>query len=109
MNFITEQITVQNAGDIKDIAFQLKGEVENLVFIAGAEMDGKANLTIMFSDNLVKDFGLNAGAIVREAAKAIKGGGGGQAFFASAGGNDPKGIEAAIEVAKKMVLHKIEE
>lgn len=109
VNFITEQITVQNAGDIKDIAFQLKGEVENLVFIAGAEMDGKANLTIMFSDNLVKDFGLNAGAIVREAAKAIKGGGGGQAFFASAGGNDPKGIEAAIEVAKKMVLHKIEE
>lgn len=109
VNFITEQITVQNAGDIKDIAFQLKGEVENLVFIAGAEMDGKANLTIMFSDNLVKDFGLNAGAIVREAAKAIKGGGGGQAFFASAGGNDPKGIETAIEVAKKMVLHKIEE
>ncbi|RUT73266.1 alanine--tRNA ligase [Ancylomarina longa] len=109
ISFITEPLVVQSAGDIKDIAFQLKGEVDNLVFISGADLEGKANLTIMFSDNLVKEFGLNAGVIIREAAKEIKGGGGGQAFFASAGGKDPKGLEKAIETAKKMVLHKIEE
>ncbi|RZT93202.1 alanyl-tRNA synthetase [Ancylomarina subtilis] len=108
VNFISKKMNVKSAGDIKDIAFLLKSEVENLVFIAGADLDGKANLTIMFSDNLVKEYDLNAGAIVREAAKEIKGGGGGQAFFASAGGKDPQGIDAAISTAKKMILHKIE-
>jgi alanyl-tRNA synthetase len=108
VNFITEPIVTQNASDLKDIAFQLKGEVDNLVFITGADLGDKANLTIMFSDNLVEEYDLNAGDIVREAAKEIKGGGGGQAFFASAGGKDPKGLEQAIDKAKKMVLHKIE-
>ena len=108
VNFISKKMNVKSAGDIKDIAFSLKSEVENLVFIAGADLGGKANLTIMFSDNLVKEFDLNAGAIVREAAKEIKGGGGGQAFFASAGGKDPQGLDAAINTAKKMILHKIE-
>jgi len=109
VNIIAEPIVVASAGDIKDIAFQLKGEVNNLVFVSGADLNGKANITIMFSDNLVKEYDLNAGAIIREAAKEIKGGGGGQPFFASAGGKDPKGLEKAIEVAKKMVLHKIED
>ena len=109
VNFITEALTVTSAADLKDIAFQLKGEIDNLVFITGADLGGKANLTIMFSDNLVKEYDLHAGNIVREAAKEIKGGGGGQPFFASAGGKDPKGLDQAIEVAKKMVLHKIEE
>ena len=108
VNFISKKMNVKSAGDIKDIAFSLKSEVENLVFIAGADLGGKANLTIIFSDNLVKEFDLNAGAIVREAAKEIKGGGGGQAFFASAGGKDPQGLDAAINTAKKMILHKIE-
>jgi alanyl-tRNA synthetase len=108
VNFISKKMNVKSAGDIKDIAFSLRSEVENLVFIAGADLGGKANLTIMFSDNLVKEYDLNAGAIVREAAKEIKGGGGGQAFFASAGGKDPQGIDAAINTAKKMILHKIE-
>jgi alanyl-tRNA synthetase len=108
VNFISKKMNVKSAGDIKDIAFSLKSEIENLVFIAGADLGGKANLTIMFSDNLVKEYDLNAGAIVREAAKEIKGGGGGQAFFASAGGKDPQGIDAAISTVKKMILHKIE-
>ncbi|NOU60260.1 alanine--tRNA ligase [Marinifilum caeruleilacunae] len=108
VGIIADTVMVQNAGELKDIAFQLKGEVENLVFIAGADLGGKANLTIMFSDNLVKEYDLHAGNIVREAAKEIKGGGGGQPFFASAGGKDPKGLQQAIETAKKMVLHKIE-
>ena len=108
VNFICKKINLNSAGDIKDIAFALKSEVENLVFVTGADLGGKANLTIIFSDNLIKEYDLNAGAIVREAAKEIKGGGGGQAFFASAGGKNPQGIDTAINTAKKMILHKIE-
>ncbi len=108
VNFICEPLFNQSVSDLKDIAFQLKGEIDNLVFISGADLGEKANLTIMFSDRLVKEYDLDAGAIIREAAKEIKGGGGGQKFFASAGGKDPKGLEQAIVVAKNMVLHKIE-
>ncbi len=109
INFISKKLSAKSASDIKDIAFLLKTEVDNLVFIAGTDLDGKANLTIMLSDNLVKEYGLNASNIVREAAKEINGGGGGQAFFASAGGKNPQGVDAAIHTAKKMILQKVEE
>lgn len=108
INMISQCLILNSAGDAKDLAFQLKGEINNLVLILGCEINGKANLTIIFSDNLVKDYQLHAGNIVREAAKEIQGGGGGQPFFASAGGKNPKGLEAALEVAKKLILHKIE-
>ena len=65
----------------------------------GADLDGKANLTIMISDNLVKEKNLNASQIIKEAAKEINGGGGGQPFFATAGGNNPGGIDRAIKKA----------
>lgn len=107
INFITAKMSSCDAADIKDIAFQLKAEMEKLVFIAGTDNSNKANLTILFTDDLVKEYGLNAGQIVREAAKEIQGGGGGQAFFASAGGKNPQGIEKAIEYAKKMIEHKL--
>ncbi|MCT4614290.1 MAG: alanine--tRNA ligase [Marinifilaceae bacterium] len=108
VNFISQKLEVQNAGEIKEIAFQLKSEIDSLVFIAGADISGKANLTIMIADNLVKEFGLNAGQIVREAAKEIQGGGGGQAFFASAGGKDASRVQEAMDKAKNMILAKIE-
>ncbi len=99
VNIIADKIDVDDAGIIKDLAFQLKGEVENLFLVLGAEISGKPNLTIMISENLVNEKGLNAGKIVREAGKAIKGGGGGQAFYATAGGKDVSGMDAAIEKA----------
>jgi alanyl-tRNA synthetase len=92
-------VDVDNAGMIKDLAFQLKGEIENLYLVLGAEINGKPNLTIMISENLVAEKGLNAGQIVREAGKEIKGGGGGQPFYATAGGKDVSGLDAAIEKA----------
>lgn len=82
---------------IKDIAFQLKGQFpENMLFVAGIISNGKPNLTVMLSDNLVAK-GLHAGNMVREAAKHIQGGGGGQPHFATAGGKNPDGLNMALE------------
>ena len=99
VNIIADKIEVDNAGMVKDLAFQLKGEVDNLFLVLGAEINGKPNLTIMISENLVEEKGLNAGQIIREAGREIKGGGGGQAFYATAGGKDVSGLQAAIEKA----------
>jgi len=91
------------ADAIKNIAFQLRAEVEGqLAFVAGSVFDGKPMLTIMLSDDLVAS-GLNAGAMVRDAAKAIQGGGGGQPHFATAGGKNPDGLNAAVNA----VIEKI--
>jgi len=88
---------------IKNIAFQLRAEVEGkLAFVAGSVFEGKPMLTIMLSDDLVAS-GLNAGTMVRDAAKAIQGGGGGQPHFATAGGKKPDGLNAAV----KAVIEKI--
>lgn len=99
VNIIADKVNLDNSALIKDLAFQLKGEVDNLFLVLGAEINGKPNLTVMISENLVKDKGLNAGQIVREAGREIKGGGGGQPFYATAGGKDVAGLEAAIEKA----------
>lgn len=103
VNIIADQVDVDNAAMLKDLAFQLKNEVENLYLVLGADIEGKPNLTIMISENLVADKGLNAGQIVREAGREIKGGGGGQSFYATAGGKDAAGIQAAIEKALSFI------
>ena len=85
------------AETVKNIAFQLRGEIsENLFFVAGTVDNNKPMLTVMLSDNLVST-GLKAGALVKEAAKLIQGGGGGQPHFATAGGKNPDGLTAAID------------
>jgi len=99
INLIAEKIEVDSADAIRDLAFQIKKKVENLFMVVGANLDGKANLTIMVSDNLVKERNINASQIIREAAKEINGGGGGQPFFATAGGSNPAGIDRAIKKA----------
>ena len=82
---------------VKNIAFQLRGEItENLFFVAGTIDHEKPMLTVMLSDNLVAS-GLKAGNLVKEAAKLIQGGGGGQPHFATAGGKNIDGLNAAIE------------
>ena len=107
INIIAVQLPLPSA-QVKDMSFQLKGELEKLVFIAAGVTEGKPHLTVMISNEVVEDFGLNAGQIVREAAREIKGGGGGQPFFATAGGSDPDGIGKALEYAEKMIMHKIQ-
>jgi alanyl-tRNA synthetase len=104
INFIEANIEIDNANALKDLAFQLKGEIDNLVLIIGANVKGNPQLLVMISDNLVAEKDLDAGKIVRESAKEIKGGGGGQKFFATAGGKDINGLENAIEKAKSLVF-----
>ncbi|SFR40022.1 alanyl-tRNA synthetase [Robiginitalea myxolifaciens] len=99
VNFLLKKVDLDAAG-MKDIAFQLGGEVDNLFLILAADQGGKALLTCYISKDLAADKGLNAGQIVRELGKHIQGGGGGQPFFATAGGKDPGGIPAALEAAK---------
>ncbi len=99
VNIIAGKIEVDDAALVKDLAFQLKGEVENLFLVLGAAIDGKPLLTVMIAENIVAEKGLNAGQIVREAGREIKGGGGGQPFYATAGGKDVAGLQAAIEKA----------
>lgn len=85
------------ADAVKNIAFQLKGQFpENLFIVIGSVFDNKPLLTIMMSDDQVKA-GLNAGQLVREAAKLIQGGGGGQPHFATAGGKNPEGVISAVD------------
>jgi len=82
---------------VKNVAFSLRNEAEGpFAFVATTINAGKPMITVMLSDQLVKQ-GLNAGKIVREAAKFIKGGGGGQPFFAQAGGKDLDGLSKAAE------------
>jgi len=99
VNVIAQKISLNDSAAIKDLAFQLKGEINNLYLVLGAEVNGKPNLTIALSDNLQKDKNLHAGNIIREAAKEMQGGGGGQPFYATAGGNNVAGLDAAIAKA----------
>ncbi len=82
----------------KDLVFKVRELCpETLLCVVGTTYDGKPMLNVMLSDDMVKDHGLNAGQLVREAAKLMQGGGGGQPHFASAGGKNPDGLTAAID------------
>ena len=82
----------------KDLVFKVREAIpENLVCVIGSKFQGKPLLSVMLSDDMVKDHGLNAGQMIREAAKLIQGGGGGQPHYASAGGKNIDGLSAAID------------
>ncbi len=101
MDYI-EAICSLDANNMKDLAYRFRGEFSNFCFVGASEQNDKVMLTLMFSDSLV-DKGLDAGKIVREAAKYIKGGGGGQKFYATAGGKDKDGIAKAIQYIKEQI------
>ncbi|NOQ73683.1 MAG: alanine--tRNA ligase [Crocinitomix sp.] len=101
VNFVSDILDL-DGGSIKDLCFQLKGEVDNLFAVIGGKADGKATLSIVISDELAKSKDWHAGNLVRETAKYIQGGGGGQPFFATAGGKDSSGLNTAIEKVKEI-------
>ncbi|MFH1297106.1 MAG: alanine--tRNA ligase [Bacteroidota bacterium] len=87
---------------MKGVAFELRDEIPGLFLVLASESDGKVNLVVAISDALVKEKNLHAGQLIRELAKEIQGGGGGQPHIATAGGKDPAAIPALLEKAKKM-------
>lgn len=89
-------ITDLNAASVKDLIFQLKKEISNLFIIIGTKTEQKPTLSLGISDDLLNLKNLHAGTIIRELSKEIKGGGGGQPSFATAGGSDTSGLENAI-------------
>ncbi|MBU8892697.1 MAG: alanine--tRNA ligase [Bacteroidales bacterium] len=103
VNFIGYKVGLNSAAAIKDISFQLKNEIENLVLVIGAEINGKASLSIMISESLVEEKGWHASQIIRGVSNEIQGGGGGEAFYANAGGKNPKGLDAAIQKVKEYI------
>jgi alanyl-tRNA synthetase len=100
INFIAAEIELDSADAIKDLLFEIRSQVDNLFMVLGAEVKGKPSLSVIISDNLVKEKNLNAGTIIREIAKEINGGGGGQPFYAMAGGTNSQGISKALEKAR---------
>ena len=102
IQFLAKKLDLDASG-IKDVSFELGQQYTNLFLLFGTENDGKALLSCYISKELVESKGLNAGTIVRELGKYIQGGGGGQPFFATAGGKNPDGIDEALAAAKKYI------
>jgi alanyl-tRNA synthetase len=100
VNYIGATIDLTNADAVKGLAYNLKQEIPNLFLVLGTQADGKAQLTIMIDDELVKTKGWKAGDLIRDWAKEIQGGGGGQPFYATAGGKNPAGLPKVLELAQ---------
>jgi alanyl-tRNA synthetase len=96
INLLQTILKVDSVDTVRDVCYNLSKDIENLVAIIGCEIEGKANISLIISENLTKEKKLHAGNIIKELAKEINGGGGGQAFFATAGGQNPKGLQNAI-------------
>ena len=95
---VASAVLPMSAQSAKDLAFKVREAIgENLLCVIGSVDQGKPMLTVMMSEDVVKDHNLNAGKLVREAAKLIQGGGGGQPHFATAGGKNPDGLSAAVD------------
>ena len=100
IRFVAQEVEME-AEDMKNVSFALRKE-ENLAMVLAAKVGEKALLTVMLTDDVVVK-GYNAGAMIRDIAKEIQGGGGGQPFFATAGGANPNGIKLALDKAKELL------
>ncbi|WP_240163843.1 alanine--tRNA ligase [Spirosoma taeanense] len=100
---LVERVDVPSADALKQLAYDLKAKVDNLALVLGADINGKPQLAVMLPDSLIQDRKLNAGQVVKDLAKNIKGGGGGQPFFATAGGSDLSGLDAALAQGKALL------
>ncbi len=102
INFLAKKIDLDPSA-IRDLAFKLKKEFDNVFLLLGTETEGKANLTLVISEALVDGKGMDAGKIIREVAREINGGGGGQPYFATAGGSNPAGLNKAFDKAREFL------
>jgi len=97
--FIVERIEIASADALKQLSFELQRQFDDLFLVLGAEINGKPTLSVMISEALMKAKSLDASKIVKDLAKHIQGGGGGQPFYATAGGKDSQGLEKALQEA----------
>ena len=100
---LSGQVEVDSAEVLKTIAHHIRNTGKDTVLVIGCEVDGKANLLVMVSDNLVTSKKINAASIIKEISPEINGGGGGQSFLATAGGKDPAGIPSALSKAADLL------
>lgn len=103
INYVATIVDLPSVDAVKTLAYTLKGAINDIFIVLGAVIDGKPSITVMISDNLAKEKGMHAGNIVRDLAKEIQGGGGGQPFFATAGGKDASGLEKAISKSREYI------
>ncbi len=101
-NLLIQKIKLPDAGSLKKLTFDLKNQVDHLYLVLAADIEGKPQISVAFSDDIVEK-GLDAGKLIRELASEIKGGGGGQPFFATAGGKDINGLDKVVRKAKKLL------
>jgi alanyl-tRNA synthetase len=104
INTLIAKVELPNVDSLKKLAYELKNEVENAFVILAASIDGKPQVAVILEESLIQSKNLNAGLIVRELAKEIQGGGGGQPFFATAGGKDLSGLDKVVLKAREMYL-----
>jgi alanyl-tRNA synthetase len=103
VNVIAELVEIGNNDALKNLVYMLKNEVKNFVLVLGASINGKANVHIMIEEELSKAKGLSAGAWIKELSPIIKGGGGGQPFYASAGGTNVDGLTQFLNAVKEKI------
>jgi alanyl-tRNA synthetase len=103
LRVIAEVVDLPSSDAIKDISFELRNQFNDLVFLAAAVIEGKPFLSLIISDSLVKEKQLNATTMIRELAKSVQGGGGGQPFYATAGGKNAAGINEAVARLKELL------
>jgi alanyl-tRNA synthetase len=103
VRLIAEVVDLPSADAIKDLSFDLRNQFNDLVFLAAANIDGKPYLSLIISDDLVSGRSLNATTMIRELAKEVQGGGGGQPFYATAGGKNTSGLSAAIAKLSSLI------
>lgn len=101
--FIIEQVQLPNADTLKKIAFELKNEIDDLFMVLAADIEGKPQVAVMISDKMIAEHHLHAGTMIRDLAKEINGGGGGQPFYATAGGKELSGLRNVVDKAKKLM------
>ena len=106
LNILIEQVEIPNAESLKNLCSELKKDYSNLVLVLAALIDGKPLINVAVSDALANEKKFSASQLVKELSKEIKGGGGGQAGYASAGGSDVSGLTRALEKAKELLLTK---
>ncbi len=103
INIIAEKIDIDSADSVKSISYELRKSIKDSVILIAASIDGKPHLSLIIDDEVQRSRNLNAGNIIREIAREIKGGGGGQPFYATAGGKDISGLDSALEKGVSLV------